>query len=173
VTPLVVGTALALAALLFVLYPLLFDDATPGAAVRPGAEGGTAAAAPAATSAAVEALREIEFDRATGKLSDADYAELKATYTREALSEMRRRDAADAQLAEQSLDPAELAVRRARAMVGDGIASCPVHGQRPEPDALYCSDCGRYLAGACSTCGAAVTREGAKFCEGCGATLAA
>jgi hypothetical protein len=31
---------------------------------------------------AIDALREIEFDRATGKLSDDDYAALKTEYTR-------------------------------------------------------------------------------------------
>jgi len=35
------------------------------------------------------ALKEIEFDRATGKLSDADYEQLKAKYTEAALAAMR------------------------------------------------------------------------------------
>lgn len=178
-TPLLVGTALALAALLFVLHPLLFDD---GASAAPPAGGvgiaGAAATSATGSGAAVEALREIEFDRATGKLSDADYAELKATYTRQALDEMRRGDAAAATAASSaaatgSPDAAELAVRRARAAVGDAVVACPVHGLRPEPDAVYCSDCGRYLAGRCTSCGADVTREGARFCEGCGSRLAA
>ena len=174
-TPLLVGTALALAALLFVLYPLLFDDdATVARSAAPNAA--TTAAAATAGAGAVDALREIEFDRATGKLSDADYAQLKATYTRQALDEMRRRDAlagAAAAASTAALDPAELAVRRARALVGDAVVSCPVHGLRPEPDAAYCSDCGRYLAGRCSSCSADVTREGARFCEACGRRLAA
>ena len=38
---------------------------------------------------AVDALREIEFDRATGKLSDTDYDELKASYTQKAINAMR------------------------------------------------------------------------------------
>ena len=38
---------------------------------------------------ALAALREIEFDRATGKLSDEDYEELKAKYTVEALAVLR------------------------------------------------------------------------------------
>ena len=41
---------------------------------------------------AIDALREIEFDRATGKLSDDDYASLKTEYTRTALVEMRARE---------------------------------------------------------------------------------
>ena len=42
------------------------------------------------------ALREIEFDRATGKLSDADYDFLKARYTARALDALRQDDASPA-----------------------------------------------------------------------------
>src|SRR5713101_285775 len=38
---------------------------------------------------ALRALKEIEFDRATGKLADADYEDLKAKYTGEALAALR------------------------------------------------------------------------------------
>ena len=38
---------------------------------------------------ALRALKEIEFDRATGKLSDSDYEQLKAKYTAEAVAAMR------------------------------------------------------------------------------------
>ncbi len=38
---------------------------------------------------ALAALKEIEFDRATGKLSDADYGTLKTRYTAEALAVLR------------------------------------------------------------------------------------
>ena len=38
---------------------------------------------------AVDVLREIEFDRATGKLSEADYGSLKSAYTARALAELR------------------------------------------------------------------------------------
>ena len=68
-----------------------------------------------------------------------------------------------------TLDPAERAIRRARAIA----AVCPVDGPRPEPDALYCSDCGRWLEGKCAGCGAPVTGEGARFCASCGTALAA
>src|SRR5256886_17043809 len=38
---------------------------------------------------ALGALKEIEFDRATGKLSDADYDALKAQYTAEVVTALR------------------------------------------------------------------------------------
>jgi hypothetical protein len=99
---------------------------------------------------ALAALREIEFDRATGKLSDADYEELTARYSAEALQHLRAEEAAAA--------PA------------DGTPTCPACGPRPESDALFCSSCGRNLApvGTCTGCGAA-RAPGARFCTECGA----
>ena len=86
-TALLIGAALAVAALVYVLFPL-FDAVAPSR-LRVGR-------GPAlAPESAIDALREIEFDRATGKLSDDDYAALKAEYTRTALVELRARDSAD------------------------------------------------------------------------------
>ena len=71
---LLLGATLAVAGLAFVLAPLVRgagqESAAPYAPEPPG------------ESSALDALREIEFDQATGKLSDEDYVVLKATYTR-------------------------------------------------------------------------------------------
>ena len=80
-TALLIGAALAVGALVYVLIPL-FD------AVAPSRRRGPARVADSSETA-IDALREIEFDRATGKLSDDDYAALKTEYTRTALIEMR------------------------------------------------------------------------------------
>ena len=82
--PLAVGTVLALGGLSLVLSPLINDGSEAATKVKPRVRTGPA---PEATDGAVAALREIEFDRETGKLSDSDYAELKARYTRAALDE--------------------------------------------------------------------------------------
>ena len=180
-TALIVGTLLALAGLAFVLYPL-FDDAPLAGSrfaaprARPDAE--------EPHEDAVAALREIEFDRATGKLSDDDYTSLRARYTEVALGDMRARDSAVAMAAtpardgadtvqlddaDTAVDPVEAAVRRQR----ERLVECAACGPRPEVDALYCSDCGRYLPERCGGCGAAITEAGARFCGDCGASLAA
>jgi hypothetical protein len=112
---------------------------------------------------AVVALREIEFDRATGKLSDNDYDELKARYTERALAAMR------IGVAGAPDDPVEAAVLAYRAR----LRSCARCGPRPEPDAAYCSNCGHYLPGECASCGAGVDEAGAAFCTSCGRQLAA
>jgi hypothetical protein len=181
--PLLVGTGLALGALTLVLAPLIEES---GAATPPPAPLEPPVGTPDAASA-VAALREIEFDRATGKLSDADYADLKARYTRAALDELREADgravaagagaagatptAPDAGMdaSELRLDPVEAAIRRARA----NQRECAVCGPCDQPDALYCGSCGRYLPGACAACGAEVTLVGSRFCGGCGHQLAA
>jgi hypothetical protein len=158
---LALGTLLAVGALAYVLFPLLF-----GTAVRVPLRATVASGATRASEHdAVAALREIEFDRVTGKLSDSDYAELKTRYTERALEAMRAGVTDSAQV-EDAVEAAVLAYR-AR------MKSCARCGPRPEPDAVYCSDCGGYLAGACSACGNAVSEPGAAFCSCCGRQLAA
>lgn len=107
--PLLVGALLSLVALSFVLYPLLFDSKS--APVVPQ-ESGESSRNPA-----LEALREIEFDRETGKLSEADYSALKTEYTQRAVAVMRAGEA----------------------------PVCPNCGPRPERDAVFCSNCGTAL----------------------------
>ena len=157
---LVIGTLLAVGALAFVLYPLFAGIAVVALRVPATA----AQTATAAEQEAVVALREIEFDRATGKLSDSDYGELKTRYTEHALAAMR--DGASIPTDE---DPAEAAIRAYRGR----LRECAGCGPRPEPDAAYCSNCGLYLPGACGSCGNPVTEPGAVFCSSCGRALAA
>lgn len=126
---------------------------------------------------ALSALREIQFDRATGKLSDEDYEELNARYTARALDVLRSEDA-DVAMAEPAVagadadDPVEaLIADRVRTMQA-GTVRCATCGPRPESDALFCSSCGRSLAvGGCAACGAALI-PGSRFCEDCGAVVA-
>lgn len=169
------GTALVLGGLSLVLWPLL-NDGTPADLVpRPSAV--KKGPADEASDGAVAALREIEFDRATGKLSDIDYAELKTRYTKAALAELRAADAMSNPPSAAVIDepmpanisPVDAAIRRARM----NQKSCMECGPRAEPDALYCSHCGRYLPGACGKCGTNVTMAASRFCAGCGDQLAA
>lgn len=106
---LIVGTLLAVASLCYVLYPLFRAEG----AVAPRARDVSAPR----QSLAIDALRELEFDRQTGKISDADYEPMKARYTEQALAVMR---AGDARVCERC-------------------------GPRPEQDAEYCSKCGAAL----------------------------
>jgi hypothetical protein len=144
---LILGSVLAVLALIYVLTPLLRGSiAAPPESYAPELP---------PESSALDALREIEFDQATGKLSDEDYAALKATYTPKAIAEMRALDGAQAiastaaqSNAENSDDPAEELIRRAKANrpLGGAVVTCVTCGPRPESDAAFCSECGRALS---------------------------
>jgi hypothetical protein len=159
VVTLILGAVAAAAALAFVLIPMFMGPGAVGAR-RP--RGVAAMEATDDSARAVDALREIEFDRETGKLSDADYAALKATYTAAALTELRGGE--------------ERTVGRVAPTAGAARPStsrCPTCGPRPEADALFCSNCARYLPGNCETCGAPVAEPAARYCAGCGHRLVA
>jgi hypothetical protein len=118
---------------------------------------------------ALLALKEIEFDRATGKLSDEDYAALKTKYSKVALAAIDAEEQEELDMAAE--DVAEELIKRAAAGRGNVCPSC---GPRPEADAAFCSNCGRKLTAAgsprgsfCGECGNALP-EGAKFCGECG-----
>ena len=157
ITALVVGTLLSLVVLGYVLAPLIIGVKRQ-AAYKPSL-------VPGAQDLSIAALREIEFDRATGKLSDADYSALRERYAGEALAAMR---AAEDPAAPLVADPAEAAIRAYRS----AHPTCGTCGIRPEPDAVYCSNCGSFLPGKCGSCGASVTASGVRYCLDCGSRLA-
>ncbi len=170
--PFIAGIALASIALAIVLAPV-FSDAAP-AEIRPAHRSTPKLEIDdePVPGSAIEALREIEFDRATGKLSEDDYDGMKARYTVQALAELREQDAVQSRATGVSNVPADLAERMVK-KYRPGSTICLRHGLRPEHDALFCSECGLYLPGKCEQCGTPVTAAGAHFCSGCGHVLAA
>lgn len=123
---------------------------------------------------ALLALKEIEFDRATGKLSEDDYAALKAKYAKVALEAIEAEDRAEAG---GSADAAEALIQQAAR-----AKTCPNCGPRPEAEAGFCSECGQKLTAPaaesakggsfCSSCGSGLP-DGAKFCGECGTKVEA
>jgi hypothetical protein len=174
----VAGLLVALAALAMVLEPLALAGSATAATPREAAdddlelEDVTESDSPKVK--ALLALREIEFDRATGKLAEEDYVRLKARYESQAIEAIRAEEQSARQEARPASDRAEEAIRRARP---EGRRTCPTCGPRPESNAVYCSGCGRSLVAApsaarCRVCGA-VLAQGAKFCPECGGAIAA
>src|SRR5712691_10663533 len=120
---LILGIVLATGATYFVLLPLL-RPAVETAGAPSADEGEDAADDMSPQTVALRALKEIEFDRATGKLSDSDYEQLKAKYTAEALVAMRGEGApyAVSRAPEQPAGVPRTAHR----------SHCPEHGVRLE-----------------------------------------
>jgi ribosomal protein L40E len=124
---------------------------------------------------ALLALKEIEFDRETGKLSDEDYRFLKEKYTAQALEALRVEEGTKAPDDVEALIAHRVrALRSAAASAPPGARVCVTCGPRPEPDAVFCSTCGSRLpaAATCGHCGAALGVD-SRFCEGCGSRVAA
>jgi hypothetical protein len=114
---------------------------------------------------ALAALKEIEFDRETGKLSEMDYEFLKAKYTSAALEALRLdseeasgtvSDGVEAMIAAKvralrsasAMPPSDTPANLPATSQVPPLASAPACrtcGPRPEPDAVFCSTCGRRL----------------------------
>ena len=177
--PLIIGTLLAIAALMLVLAPLVSGTTTRRVSESDRRSNDARIADEEEQGSAIAALREIEFDRETGKLSDTDYVDLKQRYTRAALEELRVAEgpaivSSDISpvVSEGTLsidDAVEAAIARAR----ESRRACSTCGPRPEIEATYCSNCGKYLPGACGSCGATVEAAGSQYCMNCGNQLAA
>lgn len=166
---LAVGIVLLCAAVWFVLLPIL----RPRAVAASADQGADADDDLSPRAVALRALSEIEFDRATGKLSPGDYDMLKARYTREAVDAMRGEREEPAPTATPVIP-----LRRASPQLQPiPVRSCPVHGPRPEAGAVFCSECGRRVGAQdqdrfCTKCGTPLEPE-SRFCGRCGSRVAA
>ena len=158
---------LAISAVWFTLQPILHPAAAAARPEHSGGDGEDQEEDMSPRAVALRALKEIEFDRATGKLSDTDYEALKRQYTGLALQALR--DAGSGMRDTTTTRPA------AHPVSPISHPACPTHGIRPEPGAEFCSECGRRLGdapGYCAHCGTELARD-ARYCNACGARVAA
>ncbi len=155
---LTLAVLLATGAVYFVLRPIF--RVTPSGSEGGEGEGDDSEEDQSPRAVALRALKEIEFDRATGKLSDADYDALKKQYTGMALDALR--EAGPSHAFPHPVSPIP-------------HPACPIHGPSSEIGARFCPECGRRLSAAhgfCARCGAAL-ESGAHYCNACGARVAA
>jgi hypothetical protein len=173
------GVVLLCGAVWFVLLPILKPQAF--GSPSPVDQGADPDDDLSPRSVALRALSEIEFDRATGKLSPTDYDALKARYTRDAVAAIRDETRQPAQAPAPTPAPTETPVislvRRTPVPATSATSVCPVHGARPEPGAAFCSGCGRRVGAQdedrfCTRCGSLLEAD-AQFCGRCGRRVAA
>lgn len=110
----------------------------------------------------LRSIKELEFDRAMGKLAEADFAELTARLRGRALRLMQQLDAdeaaprarIEAELAARLREPAPVAVARREAEAEDDASArnrsraCGQCGAANDEDARFCKACGTPLGGA-------------------------
>ncbi len=178
---LIAGIVVAVVAVVAVLQPLWSSGSAPTSASTSPSDVEFEVLEESASPKvqALLALREIEFDHATGKLSDGDYADLKGKYSQIALAAIEAEEAGEIVGAGGAEDPAEALVRQVAA---GKVAMCPTCGPRPETRAAFCSTCGQPLTRSkvpagpsrvyCEDCGARLAK-GVKFCGECGAKVGA
>lgn len=135
----VAAVLLGLAALWLVLQPLLLPSGARHASEEPLDPEETP------KGIAFAALKEIEFDRETGKLSDSDYQMLKAKYTAAAVEALRSERAGSSDDVEAMVAARVRSLRFASTSTSRDALTCSSCGPRPEPDAVFCSECGRRL----------------------------
>ena len=158
------GILLMVAALLFVLAPLLW----PRVSRSPGEVEATVEGRPSLERLRDElygAIVELDFDHAVGKTDDEEYRQERADLKRQALAVLRLLDeqaarAGEAEDAEDAIervvrdDALSRASRQGEAAIGAGAtlgiaqpvapsAGCPHCGREPGRDDRFCSGCGR------------------------------
>ena len=130
------------------------------------------------------ALRDLDFDHATGKISDEDYTPQRAQLVAQGVAILKQLDALGPALPEHAVSaedeieravaarrrsslerratPAARAVQSADDLIEAAVAARrkPAPAQHPAPDGVTCSNCG------------ALAKPGDRFCPKCGRVLA-
>jgi hypothetical protein len=128
---------LAAAVVVVLLQPLVMNIRAPM-----DGEGEWTSEADARRRVALMALRDVEYDFATGKLDDQDYDILRKEISAEALEALEELDQEETSRGPEALE-AEIAAVRAGLGAGAACAACGY--QNPE-GSRFCSSCGGPLA---------------------------
>lgn len=148
-----IGAALlAGAVVLFLLHPMITGERAP----MEGEED-EMSEAESRRRVTLRALRDVEYDRATGKLDEHDYQALRRELSAEALA------ALDAEQAEQALrepEALEREIARVRAGLHTG-RTCARCGHVNPAESRFCASCGQALAGAADETADRPTASGA------------
>ncbi|MBI5815658.1 MAG: zinc ribbon domain-containing protein [Nitrospinae bacterium] len=116
------------AALAFIAYPLLKPEAAePGGGALSENE---LSALLFKKEAAYAAIKDLEFDRSTGKIDDADYEQMKAQFEAEAIAVLKELSGAG---------PAEGEKKKRR---GGEEVFCVTCGAKVKPNHNFCGKCG-------------------------------
>jgi hypothetical protein len=181
------GVLLAAAALAVLAYPILRGSPAPvGAGASIGAQVGLQPNEEqldellARREAALQALRELNFDRQVGKISDQDFGAFESNLKLAAAGAFRALDEWEDD-ADRRLGPAlsrDYVIRLESLKQGVSCAAC---GRRSGADDRFCAGCGAPIpapsalapaasVAVCAACGRGA-EPGDRFCAGCGRPL--
>ncbi len=121
------------------------------------------------------AIRELDFDYHTGKISEDDYKELYSSFKTDALIAIKAIEEGESE-DQRELDALlEKEIKERRGIQtkqggedGGGSGVCPACGERAAAGSKFCTSCGTQFGRVCAECGSINTTE-ADFCRNCGA----
>lgn len=198
-TPIIVAGAvvLSLITVAFILYPVFRASALGRRYITDSPASDRLAELLAQRDAIYEAIRDVDFDRETGKLTAEDHRRIRERLTAEGvrvLQELDRLMQAEAREdLEEEIEREVAALRQARpaelvkaeavtqpavepaiepevGAIEVEFTTCYACGGRVRVGARFCTHCGVALTMACPTCEAPVM-VGDRFCSRCGAKL--
>ena len=160
ITSILIGLALLAATIPFVAKPLLNDKRRKPAAID------SSVAVPHNRHAqTLTALRDLDFDHRTGKITDEDYAGLRAALLAQAAEAIEQEDRQSAERDALIED----AVRARRQHKTDSLA-CGQCGAALQVNDRFCRRCGAPATSLCPHCGHAAGADD-RFCTACGTSL--
>ncbi len=106
--------------------------------------------------ATYSAIKDLEFDHAQGKISDADYTDLHSKYETKALGLLQQLESFGKPVVKSDGRPLHLPNN-----------GCPQCGEPYQWGDKFCRSCGAAVSHRCQTCGAAISADD-KFCARCG-----
>ena len=129
ISTLLIGVAILFVAVYFVSRPFLEND-------KKGAKAAASSVQPGQREAVFSALRDLDFDFKTGKISEEDYQPLRAQLMVQAAQYLEPDKEVDEQLE---------ALIQSRRKIQSRQVSCPSCGKKIVLGDLFCSSCGTRL----------------------------
>jgi hypothetical protein len=182
-----IGLAVFVAVLAFVLRPLVVGPSSQGAQRQSGRRSALArqmdqrAALLERRNVTYAAIRDLDFELATGKISEADHTQQRAELMKEGVALLKQLDRLEAAQSQDPLEAAISAMRRGEESqvpqlqaepAANGHHTCPSCQSQVSHGDRFCGVCGTTLALACAECNSPY-QSGDLFCAHCGAALEA
>ena len=155
----------------FVLYPV-FTEATAGA---PAAfDEAELALADLRDKKAMlyEVIQELDFEKASGKVSDSDYESTRNTYLAQVAAVMEKLDALTPPEPKHASTKTKKSAKKQTQQKSQGERACASCGELNPKESNFCLECGKPLALTCASCGESVPAK-ARFCNACGEKVSA
>ena len=116
-----------------------------------------------------EAIQDLDFEKAAGKVSDTDYETARNDYLAQVSAVMETMDAFAPQKQKRTKPTKKAAQQKRKLEVEVECESC---GEGNPKGSNFCLECGKPIAATCASCGESLPAK-ARFCNACGEKVTA